>query len=91
MKTLEECREIIDYIDKDIIALLAKRMEVAMEIALLKKNANQPVFQPAREKEVIEKIKAMTRENNLEENTFVTVYERIIEVIRNSQMESTSL
>ncbi len=55
MRSLEELRDEIDQIDQALIQLFEKRMHSVKEIALYKEHHHLPVFQPEREKIVIEK------------------------------------
>ena len=55
MKSLNELRKNIDEIDREIIELFEKRMDVAREIGRYKKQHDLPVFDPEREKKLIEK------------------------------------
>ncbi len=52
---LSEIREKIDKIDKEIVELIEKRLEIVKEVALYKKENNMKVFDSKREKEVLEK------------------------------------
>lgn len=52
---LSELRNEIDSIDKQIADLFAKRNRMASEVAAYKKEHGLPIFQGAREKEVLEK------------------------------------
>ena len=64
---LEFYRAKIDVIDRQLVRLLAERMKLMPEIAKIKKAQGIPVFQPAREKEVIQLKKKLARENGLSE------------------------
>lgn len=55
MKDLKTCREEIDAIDQQIIALFEKRMNVAKDVVTYKKAHHMEIFQSAREAQVIEK------------------------------------
>lgn len=55
MKDLKTCREEIDAIDQQIIALFEKRMNVAKDVVTYKKAHDMEIFQSAREAQVIEK------------------------------------
>lgn len=55
MKDLKQCREEIDIIDEQIIALFEKRMNVVKDVVLYKLENNLEIFQSAREDQVIEK------------------------------------
>ncbi len=55
MKDLNQCRIEIDEIDEQIMALFEKRMNVSQNVIEYKLQENLPVFQPERERIVIEK------------------------------------
>jgi chorismate mutase/prephenate dehydratase len=56
-KDLESSRKEIDKIDNKIIDLLNERGTVVQEICNLKRQLNKDVYQPQREKDIIERIK----------------------------------
>lgn len=85
MSDIEKLRAEIDCINKEIVALLAKRMEVADEIAKYKKLHGLPVRIPEREKQVIESVKELARKNGLDEKAAEEVFWKIIEHTRNSE------
>lgn len=51
---LKACRDEIDSIDSEIVALLSRRMEVAREIGGMKRRESIPVVQPERYKALME-------------------------------------
>lgn len=53
---LEECRKEIDNIDKQLVELFAKRMDVAKEVAAYKKAAGKAVYDAERERKLLEKV-----------------------------------
>ncbi|WP_028044149.1 prephenate dehydratase [Candidatus Stoquefichus massiliensis] len=55
MKDLNQCREEIDAIDKEMIALFEKRMNVAKDVITYKLANHMDIFQAAREAQVVEK------------------------------------
>ncbi|WP_133016590.1 prephenate dehydratase [Clostridium cuniculi] len=61
---LSECRNEIDKIDKELVELFEKRMNVAINVAEYKIENNIPIFNGVREAEVIEK--NINRLNNKE-------------------------
>ena len=61
---LLECRNEIDKIDKELVELFEKRMNVAINVAKYKIENNIPIFNGVREAEVIEK--NVNRLNNKE-------------------------
>lgn len=50
-----ECRNEIDKIDKKLVELLEKRMDIAINVAKYKIKNNMPIFNATRELEIIEK------------------------------------
>lgn len=55
MSELENLRNSIDKIDKELVALFEKRMETVLRVAEYKKNNGLEIFNSSRELEVIEK------------------------------------
>lgn len=58
MDSIEAKRRKLDQLDDVIIAKLMERFEVSKEIGRIKKQYNIEVFQPDREKAIIESIKS---------------------------------
>lgn len=55
--TLNECRNEIDEINKEINRLFIRRMEVSSEVAKFKRENNLPILQPKREAEILSEVK----------------------------------
>lgn len=55
MKVIANYREEIDSIDRELIALFEKRMDMARLVAEYKKENDMEIFHQAREREVINK------------------------------------
>lgn len=55
MKDLEQCRKEIDEIDQNLIKLFEQRMKVSKDVVTYKLAHEMEIFQPQREKTVIEK------------------------------------
>ncbi|MBU3957771.1 MAG: chorismate mutase [Nanoarchaeota archaeon] len=87
MKTIEQLRAEIDKLNKEIVELLAKRMEVAGGIAEYKRQRGLPVHAPEREKRVIENVKNIAKEKGLDEKIAEDIFLKIIEHTRNSEKE----
>lgn len=66
---LQQLRDGIDEIDSEILSLFMKRMELCRGVADYKKEHNMPVFQGGREQQVIDRIKALTGDKQLEAGT----------------------
>ncbi|MDH5751828.1 MAG: chorismate mutase [Deltaproteobacteria bacterium] len=80
-----ELRKNIDGIDRKILDLLNERARYALEIGEIKKKRNDPVYVPAREKDVLD---ALERNNQgpLSNETVISIFRTIIESVR--KMES---
>ena len=55
MKDLKRCREEIDAIDEQLMALFEKRMNVAKDVVHYKMAHDMEIFQSEREAQVIQK------------------------------------
>ena len=67
---------------KCIVRLLNERARVACEIGRLKKAEGVPVYQPDREKEVIDHVRSIAVEGPLGPEAIVRLFERIIDEAR---------
>jgi chorismate mutase / prephenate dehydratase len=54
-RSLAELRSRIDEINRELVSLLAERARIAQDIGHLKRADGAPIYQPAREREVIER------------------------------------
>ena len=66
---LKQLRDGIDEIDSGILSLFLKRMELCRNVADYKREHKMPVFQGGREQEIIDRIKKLTANENLENGT----------------------
>jgi len=82
MRTLEELREDIDRVDEVIVRLLNERARVVCEIGRLKKGTGGQVYQPQREKQVIEHVRGVAVEGPLGAEAIARLFERIIDEAR---------
>ncbi|MBR1592268.1 MAG: chorismate mutase [Ruminococcus sp.] len=85
---LKELRDRIDITDSEILSLFLKRMELCREVADYKKMNNMPVFQGGREQEVIDRIKKLTDNAELENGTaalFTTIMD-ISKILQNRKI-----
>jgi len=85
---IEEARKEIDKIDDNIIELLAKRKNLIKEIASIKKELNKPIIDKEREQEIMERLKKISKEKELDENFISSIYEIIVKNSRNEQDNS---
>ena len=59
-KNLNDYREQIDRIDEQLVDLFTKRMQIASEIAQLKKASGIPVLDAKRERELLSRIEKLS-------------------------------
>ncbi|MCI6173878.1 MAG: chorismate mutase [Clostridiales bacterium] len=84
MSDIKELRSQIDRIDAEIQRLFEKRMEISGEIGAWKASSGMPVFDAAREEELIAELKgrASSPENA---EAIETLYRTVFEVSRERQ------
>lgn len=75
--TLEELRESIDVLDKEILNLFAKRFSISMKVWELKKEIGKEVLDTKRFKSLLTKIKQEGKALGLSEAFIEDVWERI--------------
>lgn len=56
---LDNVRDAIDQVDRDMLSLLNRRAALSLEVGRLKAGSDEPVFKPFREKEVLEKLSGL--------------------------------
>ena len=61
---LNELRKQIDDIDTKLLTLLNKRMEVVKKVGVHKNSSNAPIYRPEREKEIIDRLTKLSKEQN---------------------------
>ena len=82
MPTLDELRRDIDRVDEVLVRLLNERARCACEIGQLKKEQNVEVYQPDREKQVLDHVRRIGAEGPLDPEALVRLFERIIDEAR---------
>ena len=84
---LEALRDEIDKIDEVIVRLLDSRARVAYSVGRLKHELGRPIYEPAREKEVIAHVRAVNESlgGPLDGDAVARLYERIMDEARRIQ------
>ncbi|MCD4720822.1 MAG: bifunctional chorismate mutase/prephenate dehydrogenase [Desulfobacula sp.] len=85
-KKIIPLRTNIDYIDSQILSLLAQRQVQVEEVVKLKKKHHIPVYHPAREEDLLSKLRAQACKANLDPNFMEDLY-RVI--LRQSRVKQT--
>ena len=81
---IADWRNKIDQLDEQIVKLISARAEAAQAIGELKREAELPVYEPAREQTVFEHVRAINP-GPLDDAEIQHVYERIMDVMRTLQ------
>ncbi len=84
MMDLQECRKKIDEVDRKLLELFEYRMQLASEVAAYKKSTGMPVFDPAREEEKLNELKALTQDD-YNKTAVVDLFTQIISMSRRKQ------
>ncbi|MEG2353944.1 MAG: chorismate mutase [Clostridium sp.] len=90
MKSLDICREEINEVDKAIVVLFEKRMELALDVARYKLENKLPILNEIRENEVIKKNKEYLQNKCLEE-AFERFMNEIMSISRELQNDFISI
>ena len=85
---LEELRNEIDRIDSDLVKLFTERMQIAAQVADYKKENNLPIFVPAREREVLQKVAQLAGPEMA--NYTRVLYSMLFELSRSYQQKRTT-
>ena len=81
---LEKQRAEIDAIDREIVALFERRMQVVVDVARIKKENGIAILDASREKEVIAKVQSYLKDVTLKEELAET-YETLMKVSKDYQ------
>jgi len=77
-------RKRIDELDRKLVELLNQRAQCAVEIGRLKRHTNLPVYEPDRERIILENV-CRLNQGPLSDADLKRVYERMIDVMRTIQ------
>ena len=83
---LEKQRAEIDAIDREIVALFERRMQVVVDVARIKKENGIAILDANREKEVITKVQSYLKDATLKEE-LAEAYETLMKVSKDYQKE----
>ena len=85
--TLSDWRRQIDEIDRKLVELLNQRSRCALEIGKLKQAENLPLYQPEREREVLENAERVNP-GPLTDAAIRRLFERIIDEARAAERDA---
>ncbi|CAN5372225.1 chorismate mutase [soil metagenome] len=78
---LDDLRRRMDEIDAQLVELLSARAACALEIGQVKKQSGMPVYQPARESDVLAHVQRINQ-GPLDDGAVKRLFERIIDEAR---------
>ena len=82
---LERCRAEIGVIDREIVALLRRRIDVGLRTKTLKQDLGLPILDPSREAAVIRGAVEGAREEGLPDEPIREIFWRILSLSRTAQ------
>ncbi len=82
---LDELRSRIDEIDGRILDLVAERLRTALDIGELKRRLKRPIYDPERERKIVERLIARARAP-LAPDQVRRVFERLIDESRHAEL-----
>jgi chorismate mutase len=83
---IADWRRKIDEIDRKLVELISERAHAAHEIGKLKRSVGMAIYEPDREHIVFENAKR-TNKGPLPDRDLLRIYERIMDVMRQIQVE----
>jgi len=81
---ISDWRDKIDDLDRKLAVLLNERAAAVVEIGRLKRDAGMPIYEPNRERQVLDNVHRSST-GPLVEGDLVKIYERLLDVMRNIQ------
>lgn len=92
---LEYLRQIMDSVDAEIVDLIAKRMDLSMQIGEIKKECNMTAYQPERWREIVATTGDRADQKNISKKFIIELYEKIhhhsigkqLEILQEQQKE----
>jgi len=83
---IADWRKKIDELDEQITTLLNQRAAAAVEIGKIKRENTAPIYEPKREQQVYEHVRAVNA-GPLTSSEIQDIFERIMDVMRNKQKQ----
>ncbi|MCC4052486.1 chorismate mutase [Enterococcus faecium] len=80
-ESLETLRHKIDMIDRELVALLEKRMDTVTKIGQVKKEENQAVYDAKREQQVLDKVVSLLKNKGYKE----TITDTYVDLMKHSR------
>ena len=83
---IEELRERVDEVDRQLIRILNERARIVQEMVAIKAEAGKPLFDPKREEEILQKV-AEENEGPIYDSSLREIFELILHRIRDLEVQ----
>jgi chorismate mutase len=83
---IEELRERVDEVDRQLIRILNERARIVQEMVAIKAEAGKPLFDPKREEEILQKV-AEENEGPIYDSSMREIFELILHRIRDLEVQ----
>jgi chorismate mutase len=83
---IEELRNRVDEVDRELIRSLNERARIVQEIVAIKAEAGKPLFDPRREEEILRKV-AEENEGPIYDSSIREIFELILHRIRDLEVQ----
>ena len=84
-KKLKENRRTLDFLDRKLLILLNQRLRITLRIGEIKKGIGKRIYDPEREKEILERLQRKNK-GPLNEEDLKKIFTTIMKVCRRAQM-----
>lgn len=85
---LEDVRELIDSVDREIVMLLKQRSRLVELVSDIKKESGQAVHQPTRFAVLVDNLQTLAKEEGLDPELVTEVWDAIHESSKRQQTEA---
>jgi chorismate mutase len=83
---IADWRKQIDELDRKLVEMLNQRARAAQEIGRLKRDTQIPIYEPEREKTILENVRKANK-GPLPDLELQQIFERVIDIMRRLQKE----
>jgi chorismate mutase len=83
---IEELRERVDEVDRELIRVLNERARIVQEIVAIKAEAGKPLFDPKREEEILRRA-VESNEGPIYDTSMREIFELIVHRIRDLEIQ----
>lgn len=87
---LTHLRDEIEQVDRALVALIAKRVELARAVGRVKRMRGLPTLDPAREAAIIRRSGMLARENGLAEEDVREIFWHLVGLSRRAQIDTSA-